>query len=408
MDSTDRAADLAADVATARLLLRQSQRRWAAGIIADPSAASPLQLADERAAQRVAGATVDGDFVYDGVFRYNKETEAQRWERTSAVIHRADPGPDEDGGYLEFLARQAASVEMAILAMGLVEDASILDGVLLGTSGEPRSDASTSSLKGSRAAVICLSAGMVYLMYQAAKAVVLSWKPKPAAAESVVSFSARPEDTAAVLDADDAPVGQLSDTLISWFQYGIARPPNSVAPAPMYHPPLTLLTNFAERFVIAHEYCHALYDQFAIAPPPWLPSQADNPIDKELRADRFATAIISTSASAFDRMAPNVALQGAMVAMKIHEIADEAIEIVTGLVPGHRRANATHPPFDVRAAQVFEAYRSSIADLDDESLDPRALLVPAETADELWSRAKGRIEAFKASGTPLSPVWPHA
>lgn len=400
--------DLSADVVTARFLLRQSQRRWSRGVITDPSDASPLQLAEQRAAQRVAGAKVDGEFVFDGVFRYKAETESQRWQRTSAVIHRADPGPDEDGGYLEFLARQAASVEMAILGLGLVEDPSVLDGILLGTSGEPRSDASTSSMKGSRAAVICLSAGMVYLMYQAAKAVVLSWKPKPAPADSMVSFSARPEDTAAVLDADDGPVGQLSDTLISWFEYGIARPPDSTAPPAMYHPPLTILTNFAERFVIAHEYCHALYDQFDLTPPPWLPGQADSSIDRELRADRFATAIVSASATAFDRMAPNIALQGAMVAMKIHEIADEAIEIVTGRAPGSAAQNATHPPFAVRADQVFQAYKSSITDVEDDSLEPRALLVPAETADELWSRARGRIEAFKASGTPVSPIWPQA
>lgn len=393
------------DVSTARMLLRHEQKRWATGIAVDPSTATPLERAEERAEIRRANARRDGDFVYDGVFKYAADTEVERWRRTLDLIHRVDPGPNEDGVYLEFLARQAASCEMTIRSMGILEDDSVLDGVLLGTSGQPRSEAFTSSTKRSRTPVIALSAGMVYLMYQAAKAVVLSWRVNPPASGSAISFSSRIEDTRAVLDADDHAVDQLTDTLIAWFTDGVPRPRDSSAPPPEYHPPLTLFANFAERFVIAHEYGHALYDQIGLTPPPWLPPTVSGAIDKELRADLFATAVIVAGSSAIDRMAPNMTLQGAMLAMKVHEIADDAIGIMTGAEADHDSPAASHPPFEARSRLVFEAYRRMLDDESDDMLSPEALLVPAETADELWRRGRDRLVAVKASNRPLHAIW---
>jgi hypothetical protein len=66
-------------------------------------------------------------------------------------------------GYLEFLARQAASVELTLLRLAEEQTfplelplSDALRGILIGTTGEPRSDAST-SLKGASIAITGLT-----------------------------------------------------------------------------------------------------------------------------------------------------------------------------------------------------------------------------------------------------------
>ncbi len=394
----------------ARAYLHRVQASWARGI-ARPADLAPLAVARERMAQRVREAVTADGYIREGAFRYEAGVERARWARTEQIIERVQPGPFEDGGYLEFLARQAASVEL-VLAGGLVPGAGpVLDRVVFGTTGEPTSQASTTHV--GDAAVITMSAGMVYLMYQLAKAVVLSWKQVPAGEGSAVAFSSRPEDTRAVLDADDTPSGLVEGMLLGWLFEGVARPPESAAPPPAYHPPLTLLINNAERFVIAHEYGHALIDQLAVDVP-WMSTSADiTAPQKELRADLFATVVAIRGAGDLDRMAPNMALQGAMLAMKAHEIADRAIDIARGGDGDPGWTSATHPPFQVRASLVADAYRGLLAD-PGEAGDPgdagaglgaEALYVAADTAEILWERVRPRLTAALRAGRRLHPLW---
>lgn len=138
-------------------------------------------------------------------FRYDAATEQARFQRTREIIDRVEPGPHEDGVYLEMLARLAASIEMHLASIALDELVpAALGRVLFGTTGEPRSHASTTLL--GDVPVIVMSAGMTSAYYQISKAVVLSWKLTTPAEGSAVAFSSRIEDTREKLDADDAPV----------------------------------------------------------------------------------------------------------------------------------------------------------------------------------------------------------
>jgi hypothetical protein len=64
-------------------------------------------------------------------------------------------------------------------------------------------------------------------------------------------------------------------------------------------------------------------------------------------------------------MAPNLALQGAMLAMKVHEMADRAIDIARGGDGNPPWRSTTHPPFEDRAVVVDDTYRSMIHGIDD-------------------------------------------
>lgn len=397
------------DVEAARFLLYHEQARWAEGL-ADLSGTDPRTLALERAAARMDPSLRDGDYVYDGAFRYPLRTEELRWTRTRAIIDRVGPGPDEDGGYFELLARQAAAVELVLLGMAEAEDKGLdfpigpaLDAILLGTTGEPRSNATTSRLQNSSAASIALSAGMVYLMYQASKAVVLSWEPKPVPEGHTAAFAIAPEDVVAVLDADSRPVDQLASTFIAWLLTGVARAADSRAPDPMYHPPLALLINNSERWVIAHEYCHALFDGPPRPRPRWLP-QPTTPYEKEFRADLFATVVLIAAGDMLDGMAPNMVLQGAALAMKVHEIADRVIHLGRGGTGDPLWASTSHPPFDERATAVFAAYADVVgAAIRDLPLEPAYAV--ALTLDELWRRARTKIVSALGAHPRLHPLW---
>jgi hypothetical protein len=393
-------------VTHARRLLRNIQSKWAQGVV--PTAGSQsLEVARQRLAERIASATYEENHVRAGVFRYPADVERARWDRTAEIIERVQPGPFEDGGYLEFLARQAASVEMYLAAAGLdpsVESA--LQHIIFGTTGEPTSQAFTRQV--GDAAIIVMSAGMVYLMYGLAKAVVLSWMPKEAPEGAAVSFSSRIDDTRIVLDRDSTPIDLAADTLLGWLYNGVARPPTSTAPPPIYHPPLDLLANYSERFVIAHEYGHALVDEFKIALP-WVSDAHDiSDIDKEFRADVIASIVVAASAGELDGVAPNMALQGAVLAMKAHEIADRAIDLAQGGDGTPSWESTTHPPFEERASLVEEVYSSLVEGVQDSRLNVAAMRVPADTAELLWERFSPRLKSELKKGRRLHPIWSRA
>ena len=199
----------------ARNEIRRRQAEF--GVLAGASpAGSPLADALDRAVRREASSVREGPYICDKVFKYPADAEHARWALTRQIIERVNPGPFEDPVFLEMLARQAASVELALHPSdreGAISP-QVLSRIIVGTIGQPRSEAYSAAI--GNAALIAMSAGMMEFKYQCAKAVVLAWKPLPAAGKDLLSFSPRPEDTQEVLDTDPYPVTLFRDTLTAW------------------------------------------------------------------------------------------------------------------------------------------------------------------------------------------------
>jgi hypothetical protein len=129
----------AAGLERARTYLRQRQALWARALRRRPSS-EVLAAALEHAAQREAAAVRDGEYIREGLFRYEAPQEEARWALTRQIIDRVSPGPYEDPRYLEMLARQAASVEYVLANGSGDQDESgraVLSRILIGTTGEP-------------------------------------------------------------------------------------------------------------------------------------------------------------------------------------------------------------------------------------------------------------------------------
>lgn len=120
----------------------------------------------------------------------------------------------------------------------------------------------------------------------------------------------------------------------------------------------------------------------------------------ELRADAIGVHTTAASAATIDHVAPNVALQGALLGMKTHEMADRAITMARGGVPPP--TSASHPPFAARAQFLIEVYRQNYEDEGDARSDIAGMMVAADTAEELWCRAEPVIAEQLATG-PSSP-----
>jgi hypothetical protein len=304
------------------------------------------------------------------------------------------------------LARQAASIEFFLSGSDAPEPDGgpddFLSRILIGTTGEPTSHGSSTPIAGF--AVIQMSAGMIDLLYQTAKAVVLAWKPLDPPPGSAVAFSSRPEDTEDVLNKTSTTTDLLFDTLSTWLYEGLPRSRASKAPPVVYHGPLQVLDNGAERFVLAHEYGHALKDQLAADTTQSEPHPSRQ--DRELRADRFALRAVANSSALLDNLPANMALQGAILSMKAHEVLDEALQLArTGEISGSSRVSNTHPPFAARISLLKDIFTNSQADPGAGRKAVGGMMVPAETVDQIWARVAPMFRAQFRAGRQLHPIW---
>lgn len=391
-------ADPSSALAGARNFMRLQQRQ-AGGLLVRPGDERVELAAALRAAHAYErSAEVEGDQVRVGAFRYDTATERERWHRTREVIERCAPGPHEDGNYLALLAREAATLEMYASEPDMNPDfADVLRRTVFGTTGRPGSHASTHLVVG-RATVVLMSAGMMYFLYQAAKSVVLAWHAVDPPDGALTAFSSRTEDIRAVVDRDPTAADWLTGLLSAWLFDGIPRPPESSPPPLRYQPSLSLLTSTSERFILAHECVHAAVD--LLRPPGF----ADAPVltgwGKEFRADTWGAIMVVQSAARYDRFAPNMALQGPVLAMKAHELVDRALAFVRPA-----GARSSHPPFEQRLQAVFDAYAHLPGIAGHPDLRPEPALAAANTLELLWERVAGNLERRLRSGESLHPIW---
>ena len=386
------------EVSAARSWLRLNQRRFAQ--VHPEGGLDGHRVALARVDERERLGVPAGDDVRVEGFTFGASSERARLDRTRAIIDRIEPGPYEDGIKLEILARQAATVELALLDLDTDLDARpiarALDRVILGTTGWQRHDAVTSKVAG--ASVITFSDGMMTAYYQSAKAVVLAW-PLVTGDDGLEYLSTRLEVMAAGLDRDAAPVLQLEETFGNWFYSGRPLPQRSVPPASeQRRRALTVVTACMERFVLAHEYVHAVFDQQGAPFPGGEPATA---IEREVRADLVAAQLVMGSASVWDRFAPNMSLQGALLAVRIHEVVQEAL---TTAGRPEAAPSETHPPLRDRIDMLVDLYRQDVHQ-EGTDLDVRGMLYATQTLDELWGRARVPLGEWLTSDRAFHATW---
>ena len=341
--------------------LRQYQKRSREGLGLSPSRTEEeiLALAMRRADEREAQAVRDGSFIREHVFKYPAPMEALRWKRTREVINRVVPGMDEDPVYLELLARQAASIEIILrqehTGFPNPKGSALCDRVLLGTVADL--DLEAFSVPAADHALVVLSAGLISILYQAEKSVVLSWRPVKPGLGSTISLSPKAADVDHTLKMNPYPVGLLYKTLHQYLFKGYSRATDYDPPPAEYIPALLVLINHSERFVIAHEYGHALLHQLASSGV--LPAEhASWP--KEFEADCFAFFFEVVSARELDHLPANVALQGGLFMFSVLEVLRKALSVVRYGEVSEDVGSETHPPTQQRIEYLKQMYAQHV------------------------------------------------
>lgn len=383
--------------------LREQQRaaRERQGVKTPIAKGDALKIALACAGRRESEAVLRNDWVHSpSRFKYPACTERLRWARTRDILQRTSPGPDEDGSYLEMIARQAASIEVVLRQEHTDQPnqrlQQICDRVLLGTL--PSLDASACARRHGDYFFVLVSAGLIEFAYQASKAVVLSWKPVPAPAGSAFSFQCEPSDVQEVLAADPMPLSLLRMTIENYLFKGLPRAVGYSPPPLNYQAPLALLTESNERFVIAHEYCHTLHDALDIV------HGGGSMHSEEFASDVLAFHLVAESGHLLDLLAPNLSTQGAYFVLTVLDVLRQALDLVRYGVVRNDQSFVGHPPISQRLQVLHECYRKTVtADDNDDSI--RAALFPANTLSLLWQRLLGDGLAANWRGRVLSRVW---
>jgi hypothetical protein len=390
------------------------------------SCRTTLKLALEHVDEEEGNAVLDGEYLREGVFKYEKTVEQKRFAKTREVIRRCEPGYYEDPVYLAMLARQAASIEMTVdewTTGSPTTDCkdSWCRNILLGTSGSLDFNASARIFRETGCSTVVVYSGLIYFMYQCAKAVVLSWKQADPG-KAAVAFSPGRKATLQTLKHDRHPLDLITGTLRAYLTTGHPRAGQSIPPPDQFHPPLSLLTSFNERFVIGHEYGHVLLAQESGL------SESFPGLQGEHAADVFGMLACVSGASSFDGVAPNVALQGPLFALSCLEILRRAKSVLTSGREKPDRGSLTHPPLRTRAEVVEREYRRAVGlplsvslsgsmwqpisyGLDDEG-GPNDNVwkawSPTQSLAVLWDMAKPALREDHDKGLKLAPLWLHS
>lgn len=382
---------------------RQQASRLRVGVANPINTSGVLELALQRADRRERNAVHREGFIVDGPFRYPEHTERLRWARTRDIIKRVSPGQDEDPNYLEMIARQAASVEMILRheheaeANGPVS--AICDHILLGTI--PTFEASAYESRYGDFYYVLISSGLIEFAYQLAKSVVLSWKPMPRTSGTRVSFSPNLEDVDEVLASYSYPLELFKQTLASYMFHGRPRVESNSPPPSHYHPPLSILVNSSERFVIAHEYGHALHEARDMVYPEM------GPTNEEFSSDFFAFYMLEKSGLVLDGWSQNFSLQGGFFVLGVMNVIKDALDLIGFGEPDINERFSGHPPPSDRIALWKQFYLDRVSNQDD-SLSIRIALFPCQTLNKLWARIRERCSEEWPGSQALHPIWHRA
>jgi hypothetical protein len=315
---------------------------------------------------------------------------------------RGSPGPLLDGRALEGVAREAAAVELYLEEVVAQEYATDIDEALrrtlLGTTARPTSHAGTIKIGG--AVVISLSSGMLSLLDALTIGTMTAHPPAHVHEDGFYRTMLTDADVREHLDACPEAVDVVVDFFLSWLRDGKTPEADHSLVREEHSGLAKLARGHAHRFVVAHEYCHALVDKLKLAP--WGDdATAGDAYAAEIRADMFALRVLGRSSTTLDNVPANVGMMGAVLAMKSHELLDQALATVS---TSGVALPVAHPPFSVRARMCVESYRWFVQDTSDPLQRADGLIVLARIADHIWERAFPRIKELLSS-TTLHPIW---
>ena len=386
--------------ALAEFRQEQEAARRQAGLLRPVSQGDVLERALQKAAARENAATEHDGWIFSSRQRYPAPLERRRWQRTRDIIRRTSPGADEDPAYLEMVARQAASIEMIL--RGEHDDqndattAQVCDRVVLGTL--PTVDPGAFARRHQDVFFVLVSAGLIDFTYQMAKATVLAWRPVAPQQGAAAAFCNEPEDVAAVLAENPHPLQLFRATLEEFLFRGVPRAGRPSPPPPDYQLPLQLLTNFNERFILAHEYVHTLHDASGLG------QAGDALAMEEFAADVFAFRLLASSGDILDLVPPNLSTQGAFFVLTASDLIRRSLDLVRDGALHDEVAFGGHPPVAQRLDVLRQCYLREVTDRDDDD-SIRAALNPARTLEVLWARLLEEGITQRWHGAPLHPIW---
>jgi hypothetical protein len=344
----------------ARKFLHEEQRKYPtpAGVRQEMLGQSTLQpaLAALDTRRKFESGEMPCMVVRDGM-AFNREPEMQRIALAEELIRRSDPGPFEDPRYLALLAYQAASIEMALpdtLTQGLVGER--WSSVLLGTIHVPQIDSFEQSLFTSDYAVVCVYSALMEFAYQAAKAVtpVLSAHLR---GRGLAVGALDDKEIERRVANDPEPAERLYRTLEAYFFNGYPRAFVGETVPQEQVPLLTYLIDMTERWVIAHEYGHAVGATFhTVLGSRWRTSQ----YSEEYFADMNATILTALSAGKLDGVPPDFALIGGTFALACLEVVRRSLAMVREGKVGPDRGDDKHPPTTHRASFISDIFNHHV------------------------------------------------
>jgi hypothetical protein len=350
-----------------------------------------------------------GDKVRWGWMLYRPEWVAAWDSRADRIWARISPGPYEVPGIINILVREAAVVEHALQG-GLssfpfqLDTSRSTERVVLGTlwRGNVNAFATNTAVRDYR--IVLVYHGLPGLFYMVALAMTAAWSAAAAPAGRTAAFNPTEEHVRDRLSESSLAISTLAGTLTAYLYSGDPwRTPLSRVESERTMP-LGVLLSLAERWVLAHEYAHVLFDLDDSTP-----KASQDPHGKELRADAVATNIVLASAADLDSVAPAIALAAITMALRSFRLIGEAFGIAKTGRPSEDLPSQTHPSVMQRLRNVYSIM----------SIDMERAGVPEQKRDEIMSlsdhvwrtidligeRVFPTILASHQSGRKVHPIW---
>jgi hypothetical protein len=374
----------------------------------------------------------DEDYIYSNGYRHPKELEKSRWKRTREILNRIEPGPYEDLGYFHMCARHAATFELQLIDSGSFDRKYVeerLDRILIATEPELVLNAEAQLLENTNYTLVWLSVGLMQYVYQLAKIVTLSWHlEKPATESQFPFFSSKIEDVEAVLKENPEPLTQFIGLLENYLVNGIPRYQYSQMPDPNRQNLIGQLTKVSERFVIYHEFIHAIFHFAPELRHVWYNSKdlkdlGLNNLDhyQEFQADLMAFSFMTRGLENFDGLPLRVSLRGPLLVLQAIDIFYRALDVIClGKIKESHKSD-THPAPINRTMAIIEMFKLEASRQYDLGLQQNEKLLgntkeefvqrsldwaffPSQTLELLWEQAMPKLLSLRNS-IRLHQIW---